>query len=53
MPPKKRKETAEEQNARFRAEVERMAADGELNPTEADKVIDEILAQNRRPSPGK
>ena len=37
MPKKKSKETQEEQSARFRAEVERLIAAGELSPTEADE----------------
>lgn len=37
MPKKKRKETQEEQSARFRAEVERLIKAGELNPAEADE----------------
>ena len=43
MPKKKQKETPEEQSARFRAEVERMIADGELNPTEAEKALDRLV----------
>lgn len=42
MPKGKRKETQEEQSARFRAEVERLMAAGELNPTDADKALDKI-----------
>ncbi|EQB31805.1 hypothetical protein M529_12595 [Sphingobium ummariense RL-3] len=42
MPTKKHKETQEEQSARFRAEVERMVADGELSPTEADIMVDRL-----------
>ena len=42
MPKKKSKETQEEQNARFRAEVERLVAAGELNPTEADRLLDKL-----------
>jgi hypothetical protein len=43
MPKKKSKETQEEQSARFRAEVERMIAAGELNPTEADEMLDRLI----------
>ena len=43
MPKKKTQETQEEQSARFRAEVERMIAAGELSPTEADASFDEIF----------
>ena len=47
MPKKKRKETQEEQVARFREEVERMIADGELNPTEAEKTLDALVKVSR------
>ena len=43
MPKKKVNETQAEQSARFRAEVERMIAAGELNPTEADKAMDGLV----------
>ena len=39
---KKPKETQEKQSARFRAEVERLIAAGELNPTEADEALDRL-----------
>ena len=45
MPKKKATETQEEQSARFRAEVERMIAAGELNPTEADKAVDKLVSR--------
>jgi len=43
MPKKKKAETQEEQSARFRAEVERLVAAGELSPTEADEALDKIV----------
>lgn len=43
MPKKQKQETQEEQSARFRAEVERMIAAGELNPIEADKLLDQLV----------
>ena len=43
MPKKKTTESPEEQSARFRAEVERLIAAGELNPTDASRVMDELL----------
>ncbi len=46
MPKKKRKESASEQAARFRAEVERMIAAGELSPTEADEALDMLVAKS-------
>lgn len=47
MPKKKHKETPEEQSARFRAEVERLVAAGELSPTEADKMLDALVSRAR------
>ncbi len=49
MPKKKSKETPEEQSARFRAEVERLIAAGELNPTEADEALDKLVRQRVPP----
>ena len=52
MPKAKHKETPEEQSARFRAEVEKLVAAGELSPTEAEAALDNFvrkmpgLAQN-------
>ena len=43
MPKKKTTESQTEQSARFRAEVERMIAAGELSPTEADERFDWLL----------
>lgn len=40
---KKPKETQEEQSARFRAEVARLVATGELSPTEADAAMDSLV----------
>lgn len=51
MPKKKSKETPEEQSARFRAEVERLIAAGELNPTEADEALDRLVQSSRQPNP--
>jgi ribosomal protein L17 len=45
MPKKENKETAEEQSARFRAEVERLIAAGELNPTEADRAFEQLITR--------
>lgn len=47
MPKKKTQETPEAQSARFRAEVERMIAAGELNPTEADAALDALVRKGR------
>lgn len=43
MPKKKIDESQEAQSARFRAEVERLVAAGELNPTEADRQFSALL----------
>ena len=43
MPKESKKETPKQQAARFAAEVERMRAAGELNPTEADEVLDRLV----------
>ena len=43
MPKKKKQETPAEQSARFKAEVERMIADGELNPTDAEAKMDALM----------
>jgi polyhydroxyalkanoate synthesis regulator phasin len=50
MPKKKHKETPEEQSARFRAEVERLVAAGELSPTEADAALDALVREGARSS---
>ena len=48
MPKKKRKETQEEQSARFKAEVEKMIADGELSPTEAEEGLETLFSRDRQ-----
>ena len=45
MPKKSKQETQEDQSARFRAEVERMIAAGELSPTEADEAFSRLVVQ--------
>ena len=47
MPKKKSKETPEEQSARFRAEVARLIAAGELSPTEADERMKRLFVSLR------
>ena len=49
MPKKKTTESQTEQSARFRAEVERMIAAGELSPTEADERFEQAIAMTRGP----
>ena len=50
MPKKKSKETSEEQAARFREEVKRLVAAGELNPTEADAALDHLVRKSKSPA---
>lgn len=46
MPKKQRNETPDDQYARFKAEVEKLIAAGELSPTEADERLDSILRKS-------
>lgn len=50
MPKKKHEEMPSEQSARFRAEVERLIAAGELSPTEADTALDKLVRKHARGS---
>lgn len=43
MPKKLHKETPEEQSARFKAEVERLIAAGELSPEAAEEALDKLV----------
>ena len=43
MPKKRNPESQAEQSERFRAEVERLVAAGELNPIEADAALDRLV----------
>ena len=52
MPKKKTTESQKEQSARFRAEVERLIAAGELSPTEADERLSLLLYRGRKEGPG-
>lgn len=47
MPEKKHQETPEEQSERFLKEAQRLIDAGELNPTEADKVMEHILTGSK------
>jgi hypothetical protein len=51
MPKKKQSETQEEQSARFRAEVERLIAAGELSPTDAETALDALVRSRVNPQP--
>jgi hypothetical protein len=43
MPKKKHPETPEEQSKRFRAEVKKLIAAGELDPEKADAAVDALV----------
>ena len=45
MPKKKTNESQKEQSARFRAEVERLIAAGELSRTEAEAALDGLVTR--------
>ena len=50
MPKKAKPESQSEQSARFRAEVQRLVAAGELNPTDADQAFERLSRSLRKPS---
>lgn len=54
MPKKKAKDSPKDQLARFKAEVQRLVAAGELNPTEADerfeKALKAVISPDRKKS---
>ena len=51
MPKKKNPESQAEQSERFRAEVEKLIAAGELSPTEADGALDRlVMSQAKAPT---
>ena len=50
MPTKKNKETPEEQSARFVAHAQKMVDDGDLDPIEADKVLEKLIERAARHS---
>ena len=45
MPKKAKSESQSEQSARFRAEVQRLVAAGELNPIDADEALSGLVAR--------
>jgi len=47
MPKKKHAETPQEQSERFRSEVQKLIAAGELSPTDADAAMDELVRKQR------
>jgi polyhydroxyalkanoate synthesis regulator phasin len=46
MPKKQNVESAKEQSDRFEREVQRLIDAGELNPTEADRTLDELVRRS-------
>jgi hypothetical protein len=48
MPKKKHPETPEEQAKRFKSEVEKLIADGELDPEKADAKMEELIGNIAR-----
>lgn len=55
MPKKLKPESPAAQSRRFQSEAERMIAAGELDPIEAERVLDAVVrkgAQQRRPPEG-
>ena len=53
MPKKKNTESQAEQSERFRAEVARLIEAGELNPTEADATLHDLVARQLGSGPNK
>ena len=47
MPKKKPGMTPEEQSKKFKAEVERLVAAGELDPVEAERTMDRLVRKAR------
>lgn len=52
MPKQKRKETQEEQSARFKAEAQKLIDAGELNPSDAAIALDALVQRGSQPKPG-
>ena len=50
MPKKKNPEKPEDQVKRFKAEVERLIAAGELSPTAADAALDKLVRRSAKAS---
>lgn len=48
MPKKKHPETPEEQSARFKREVEKLIAAGELDPDAADAALEKLVRKQRK-----
>ena len=50
MPKQSKKETPKQQAARFQAEAERLIAAGELNPIEADDILERLVKASKPPT---
>ena len=50
MPKKQNAESAKEQSNRFEREAQRLIDAGELNPTEADAAVDNLVRRSKNKS---
>lgn len=51
MPKKAKTETPKEQSERFKKEAQKLIDAGELSPTDAEKVLDGLIRDQRRQTP--
>ena len=51
MPKKRHSETQAEQSARFLTEAQKLVAAGELNPTDAERALDQLVRRSRLEKP--
>lgn len=51
MPKKKKTMSQTEQSAKFREAVRALIDAGELNPTEAEKKLEKLVASQKKPPP--
>ena len=51
MPKKKRQESQATQSARFKRDAQKLIDAGELNPTEAEAALDELLRRSATRQP--
>ena len=50
MPTKQNAESQKEQSERFKREAQKLIDAGELNPTDAQRVVDDLLKRQKRAS---
>lgn len=50
MPKKLKHESQAEQSARFKRDAQKLIDDGTLNPTEADRLMEEVIRPVKRQS---